>query len=91
MALSHFDHVVFLFFLLNVRRRWAGVNDITWQTPLAPAVADTHNGSPCNQARAHVEERVWLESNLGAPATSKARTRELTYRALVEFIEKKAV
>lgn len=43
----------------------------------------------CNEAREQIEERVWLESNMGDPATSKARTRELTYRALIEYLERK--
>ena len=44
----------------------------------------------CNEARSHVEERVWLESNLGETPSSKARTRELTYRALLAYIEQQA-
>jgi hypothetical protein len=41
----------------------------------------------CNEARSHVEDRVWLESNVGDHVLTKARTRELTYRALIEYIE----
>jgi hypothetical protein len=41
----------------------------------------------CAQAQPHIKDRVWLESNLGDAATSKARTRELTYRALIEYLE----
>lgn len=41
----------------------------------------------CNQASAHVADRVYVESNVGSEARSKARTRALTYRALIEFIE----
>lgn len=44
----------------------------------------------CNKARPHVAERVWLESNLTPQDTSKARTRELTYRALIDFIESRS-
>lgn len=44
----------------------------------------------CNEAQTHVREKVWLESNLGDATPSKARIRELTYRALVEFIERQA-
>ncbi len=44
----------------------------------------------CNEAQPHVKERVWLESNVGEPGATKARTRELTYQALVEFIEQRA-
>jgi hypothetical protein len=42
----------------------------------------------CNEARGQVRDRVWLESNLEAREPSKARTRELTYRALIEYIER---
>ncbi len=41
----------------------------------------------CNEARPHVEERVWLESRLGDTLFSKSGTRELTYRSLLEYIE----
>jgi len=41
----------------------------------------------CNEAQAHVKDRVWLESNVGGQAMSKASTRELTYRALIEYLE----
>jgi len=41
----------------------------------------------CNEARASVTERVWLEMNTGDRPSSKSATRELTYRALIEFIE----
>ena len=47
-----------------------------------------HMWTLCNEARSHVEERVWLESNLGSAPSSKAGTRELTYRMLIEYIEK---
>lgn len=43
--------------------------------------------SLCNEASAHVVDRVYVESNVGSEAGSKARTRELTYRALLAFIE----
>ena len=42
----------------------------------------------CEEARIHIEQTVWLESNLSETASSKARTRELTYRALIAYIEK---
>jgi hypothetical protein len=42
----------------------------------------------CNEARGHVQNQVWLEVNVADEARSKARTRELTYRALLEFIER---
>ncbi len=41
----------------------------------------------CNEASTHVADRVYVESNVGLEAGSKARTRELTYRALLVFIE----
>ena len=40
----------------------------------------------CNEARPYITDHVWLESNAEAPA-EKARTRELTYQALIEYIE----
>ena len=43
----------------------------------------------CNDARGYLKDRVWLESNAGDPSTSKARIRELTYRALIQYIEEK--
>ena len=42
----------------------------------------------CNEAQAHIKDRVWMESGVSEPAHSKARTRELTYRALLEYIER---
>ncbi|MEW6543784.1 MAG: hypothetical protein AB1411_09240 [Nitrospirota bacterium] len=41
----------------------------------------------CNDAQSFVRDRVWLEANVGGQAGSKARIRELAYRALIEFIE----
>lgn len=43
--------------------------------------------SLCNEASAPVSHRVWLESNLNNQTPSKAHTRELTYRALLTFID----
>ena len=43
--------------------------------------------SLCNDASVSVTDRVYVESNVGSEAGSKARTRALTYRALIEFIE----
>jgi hypothetical protein len=40
----------------------------------------------CNEARGEIKETVWLESNLG-PAPSKAVIRQLTYQALLNYIE----
>lgn len=46
-----------------------------------------HMWSLCNEATAQVSDRVWLEGNMGSQASSKARVRELTYRALIQYIE----
>lgn len=44
----------------------------------------------CNEARQHITDRVWLESQAGDATPSKAKTRELTYRALIEYLERQA-
>jgi len=41
----------------------------------------------CNDARAQVTEHVWLDMNSSDQPTSKARVRELTYRALLAVLE----
>jgi hypothetical protein len=41
----------------------------------------------CNDARAQVTERVWLDMNSSDQPSSKARVRELTYRALIAVLE----
>jgi len=41
----------------------------------------------CNEAGGHIGETVWLKKNLEETPPSKARTRELTYRALIEYLE----
>jgi hypothetical protein len=46
-----------------------------------------HMWTLCDQSRAHIQDIVWLESSVGS-VVSKARTRELTYRALIEYIER---
>ncbi|MDP1769641.1 MAG: hypothetical protein Q8L74_12695 [Nitrospirota bacterium] len=43
--------------------------------------------SLCNDATAQVCDRVWIEGNIGSQAASRARVRELTYRALIQYIE----
>lgn len=40
----------------------------------------------CNEFRTEVGEQVWLETNSTGQPASKARTRELTYRALLDLI-----
>lgn len=46
-----------------------------------------HMWSLCNEATAQVSDRVWLEGNLANQIASRARIRELTYRALIQYIE----
>lgn len=50
----------------------------------------------CNEAQPFIKEQVWLQSNLARegpvsaaaePVTSCARVRELTYRALLAFLQ----
>jgi hypothetical protein len=41
----------------------------------------------CNEARAQVTDQVWLHSNISDGTASKARIRELTYQALMQFLE----
>jgi hypothetical protein len=41
----------------------------------------------CNEARTQVTQQVWLEINSSEQPASKARIRELTYRALVDFLD----
>jgi hypothetical protein len=46
--------------------------------------------SLCNEAVEPISTRIWLEGNLDGQSTTKARTRELTYQALIEFIESRS-
>ena len=46
--------------------------------------------SLCNEALTAVSNRVWLEGNLDNKIPEKARIRELTYHALIEFIESRS-
>ena len=41
----------------------------------------------CNDSRTQVTERVWLDLNSSDQPSSKARVRELTYRALLAVLE----
>lgn len=43
--------------------------------------------SLCNEARPAVTEQVWLDRNSRDQPASKAMVREMTYRALMEFLE----
>lgn len=40
----------------------------------------------CNEARTHILDQVWMESNAAGTPT-KATTRQLTYQALIEYLE----
>ncbi len=42
----------------------------------------------CNDAQQHIADTVWLESRDGGKALSKAATRELTYKALINYLER---
>ena len=51
----------------------------------------------CNEAQSFIREQVWLQSNLGQGGpvdatsdsnSSRARVRELTYRALLAFLQR---
>ena len=44
----------------------------------------------CNASAPRLTERVWLETNAGIEPATKARTRELTYRALIQMMEAQA-
>ncbi|MDR4502450.1 MAG: hypothetical protein MRJ96_13450 [Nitrospirales bacterium] len=41
----------------------------------------------CDQARMQVSETVWLEQHQAEEERSKAQTRKLTYRALIDYLE----
>jgi hypothetical protein len=43
----------------------------------------------CNEGRAQITERVWLERNLDARGASKASIRELTYASVIDYLENK--
>jgi hypothetical protein len=40
----------------------------------------------CNEAGPQIADSVWLEVNVREDTATKAATRELTYRALIDFI-----
>ncbi len=46
-----------------------------------------HMWTLCEEAQVHVRDRVWLETNVKSEGSSKAATRKLAYKALIEFIE----
>lgn len=41
----------------------------------------------CNAANTEVEGTVWLKRNLNGEPATKSRVRELTYDALIEYLE----
>lgn len=41
----------------------------------------------CNEAGTHIQETVWLRRNLDEEPATKVRVRELTYRALIQYLE----
>jgi len=43
--------------------------------------------SLCNEGLSPISDRVWLESNLDGQSPRKTTVRELTYRALIDFID----
>ena len=45
--------------------------------------------SLCNEARPQVTDQVWLDCNSREQPASKAKVRELTYQALIAFLQKK--
>ena len=42
----------------------------------------------CNDAQRSIKDQVWLETNADETAGSKAKVRERTYRALIEYLER---
>ena len=45
--------------------------------------------SLCNEARNQVTDQVWLDQNVSGQPVSKARVRQLTYHAIIKFLEAK--
>ena len=44
----------------------------------------------CNEAIEPISTRIWLEGNLEGRSMTKAQTRELTYQALIEFMDSRS-
>lgn len=44
----------------------------------------------CSEALSPISDRVWIEDNLGGQSPGKARMRELTYQALIDYIDARA-
>ena len=41
----------------------------------------------CNAAEKHINETVWLQKNLDSKDPTKSHIRELTYHALIDYLE----
>jgi hypothetical protein len=78
---NHDDALMDLLMILDDRKESEGLQEgITGQfTHLMWKI--------CDQARMYVKDMVWLSSNAGN-ALEKTGIREVSYRALIEFIEK---
>jgi hypothetical protein len=44
----------------------------------------------CNEAIESISNRIWLEGNLDGRSMTKSQTRELTYQALIQFIDSRS-
>jgi hypothetical protein len=44
----------------------------------------------CNEAVESISNRIWLEGNLDGRSMTNAQTRELTYQALIKFIDSRS-
>ena len=44
----------------------------------------------CNDVRSEINDRAWLEINIGPSGPSKARVRELTYASVIDCLEREA-
>lgn len=44
----------------------------------------------CNEAVEPISNHIWLEGNLDSRSMTKAQTRELTYQALIKFIDSRS-
>ncbi|MGZ8380248.1 MAG: hypothetical protein ACXW4C_01555 [Nitrospira sp.] len=44
----------------------------------------------CNEAVEPISNRIWLEGNLESRSMTKTQTREMTYQALIEFMDSRS-
>jgi hypothetical protein len=44
----------------------------------------------CNEAVEPISNRIWLQGNLESRSMTKTQTRELTYQALIEFMDSRS-